>query len=88
MLLRSRAGLGGLGAAAQVDQLGGLVEGAAETLGRDRLDEVVDHVEVEAFVGVFLVGGDEDDQGQLDELEPKIVTCPNCKTEFDCREQV
>jgi ParB-like chromosome segregation protein Spo0J len=32
--------------------------------------------------------GTEDDQGQLDELEPKIVTCPNCKTEFDCREQV
>jgi ParB-like chromosome segregation protein Spo0J len=32
--------------------------------------------------------GTEDDQGQLDQLEPKIVTCPNCKTEFDCREQV
>jgi len=32
--------------------------------------------------------GNEDDQGQLDQLEPKIVTCPKCKTEFDCREQV
>jgi ParB-like chromosome segregation protein Spo0J len=32
--------------------------------------------------------GTEDDQGQLDQLEPKMVTCPNCGTEFDCREQV
>ncbi len=32
--------------------------------------------------------GSEDDQGQLDQLEPKMVTCPNCKKEFDCREQV
>ena len=32
--------------------------------------------------------GTEDDQGQLDQLEPKIVTCPHCRTEFDCREQV
>jgi hypothetical protein len=29
-----------------------------------------------------------DEQGQLDELEPKLVTCPNCKTEFDCRGQI
>jgi ParB-like chromosome segregation protein Spo0J len=32
--------------------------------------------------------GTEDDQGQLDQLEPKMVTCPNCRKEFDCREQV
>jgi ParB-like chromosome segregation protein Spo0J len=32
--------------------------------------------------------GTEDDQGQLDQLEPKMVTCPKCKTEFDAREQV
>jgi len=32
--------------------------------------------------------GTEDEQGQLDELSPKIVTCPHCKAEFDCREQV
>jgi site-specific DNA-methyltransferase (adenine-specific) len=31
--------------------------------------------------------GTEDDQGQLDQLEPKMVTCPNCKLEFDLREQ-
>ena len=32
--------------------------------------------------------GTEDDQGQLDQLEPKMVTCPHCRKEFDCREQV
>jgi ParB-like chromosome segregation protein Spo0J len=32
--------------------------------------------------------GTQDDQGQLDQLEPKIVKCPNCKLEFDCREQI
>ena len=31
--------------------------------------------------------GSEDDQGKLDELEPKIVTCPHCMREFDLREQ-
>lgn len=29
--------------------------------------------------------GNEDDQGQLDELAPKIVTCPHCGKEFDSR---
>jgi len=32
--------------------------------------------------------GTEEDQGKLDQLEPKMVRCPNCKTHFDCREQV
>jgi ParB-like chromosome segregation protein Spo0J len=32
--------------------------------------------------------GTEDDQGQLDQLEPKMVACPHCRKEFDCREQV
>lgn len=32
--------------------------------------------------------GTENNQGQLDELEPKNVTCPNCKKEFDCRGQI
>jgi len=31
--------------------------------------------------------GSEDDQGQLDKLDPKIVTCPHCSKEFDSREQ-
>ena len=30
--------------------------------------------------------GSEDDQGRLDQLEPKIITCPECKHKFDSRE--
>lgn len=30
--------------------------------------------------------GSEDDQGKLDQLEPKMVICPNCQHEFDSRE--
>lgn len=31
--------------------------------------------------------GTEDDQGNLDKLDPKIVECPHCGQEFDLREQ-
>jgi ParB-like chromosome segregation protein Spo0J len=31
--------------------------------------------------------GTEDDQGKLDQLEPKWVDCPHCGKEFDLREQ-
>jgi ParB-like chromosome segregation protein Spo0J len=30
--------------------------------------------------------GTEADQGRLDQLEPKMVICPTCQTEFDSRE--
>jgi len=30
--------------------------------------------------------GTEGDQGKLDELAPKMVTCPHCQTEWDLRE--
>lgn len=30
--------------------------------------------------------GDEDDQGKLDELSPKMVACPHCGKSFDARE--
>jgi len=29
--------------------------------------------------------GTEADQGQLDQLDPKMVTCPHCQTKFDTR---
>lgn len=29
--------------------------------------------------------GTEDDQGKLDQLDPKIIVCPNCGEEFDSR---
>lgn len=28
----------------------------------------------------------EDEQGQLDEIQPKWITCPHCQKEFDARE--
>ena len=31
--------------------------------------------------------GTEDDQGKLDQLEPKWISCPHCGKEFDSREQ-
>jgi hypothetical protein len=30
--------------------------------------------------------GTEDDQGKLDQLDPKMVTCPHCQIEWDLRE--
>jgi hypothetical protein len=32
--------------------------------------------------------GTEDEQGKLDQLEPKLVKCPTCNTEFNAREQM
>ena len=32
--------------------------------------------------------GTEDDQGQLDQLEPKMVCCPKCGDRFDARKQL
>jgi ParB-like chromosome segregation protein Spo0J len=32
--------------------------------------------------------GSENDQGKLDQLEPKMVKCPHCAEEFDAREQM
>ena len=31
--------------------------------------------------------GTEDDQGKLDQLDPKYIDCPHCGKEFDIREQ-
>jgi spermidine/putrescine-binding protein len=30
--------------------------------------------------------GNEDDQGKLDQLDPKWVSCPHCGKEFDARQ--
>lgn len=43
--------------------------------------------EIEAMLPDF-EPGTEDEQGQLDQLEPKMVTCPHCKKDFNCREQI
>jgi folate-dependent tRNA-U54 methylase TrmFO/GidA len=31
--------------------------------------------------------GTEEEQGRLDQLDPKYIDCPNCGKEFDLREQ-
>ncbi len=40
----------------------------------------------EAVNGVNFEPGTEDDQGRLDQLEPKMVECPHCGSAFDARE--
>ena len=43
--------------------------------------------ELSAFInGVNFDAATEDDQGKLDELEPKWVNCPHCGKEFDARQ--
>jgi ParB-like chromosome segregation protein Spo0J len=43
--------------------------------------------EIEQLGPVNFEPGTEDDQGQLDQLEPKWIDCPHCGKEFDLREQ-
>jgi len=45
------------------------------------LDELADLFDEPDFAP-----GTEDDQGKLDELAPKMVTCPHCAAEWDLRE--
>lgn len=48
-----------------------------------------DDQELQQLLGrVDFQPGTEEDQGQLDQLEPKMVTCPHCKKGFDCRGQI
>jgi ParB-like chromosome segregation protein Spo0J len=51
-----------------------------EILGFDdsTLQKILDEPNFEA--------GTEDDQGKLDQLEPKMIACPKCQHEFDSRE--
>tara|TARA_R110000737_G_C14569045_1_gene483763 strand:- start:839 stop:1384 length:546 start_codon:yes stop_codon:yes gene_type:complete len=41
--------------------------------------------ELDAMFNIDFEPATEDEQGQLDELDPKIVECPNCKKPFDLR---
>jgi ParB family chromosome partitioning protein len=45
---------------------------------RDELNKMLEGVNFDA--------GTEDDQGKLDQLDPKWITCPHCQKEFDQRE--
>jgi ParB-like chromosome segregation protein Spo0J len=43
--------------------------------------------ELSSFInGVNFDAATEDDQGKLDELEPKWISCPHCGKEFDARQ--
>ena len=63
-----------------------------DELGKDGFDIELtgfslDEVQALSFDGSDFDAGPEEDQGQLDKLDPKIVTCPHCSKEFDSREQ-
>jgi len=63
-----------------------------DELGKDGFDIELtgfslDEVQALSFDGSDFEPGSEEDQGQLDKLDPKIVTCPHCSKEFDSREQ-
>jgi ParB-like chromosome segregation protein Spo0J len=58
--------------------------------GYDPVHTGFDEREIDALLDVepIFAPGTEEDQGKLDELAPKIVTCPHCNQEFDARGQV
>jgi hypothetical protein len=49
------------------------------------IEELVEIPEIDFSLPDFEPGGI-DDQGKLDQLEPKMITCPHCGEEFDQRE--
>lgn len=59
--------------------------GELKELGFDLPLTGFDLAEIEGIKGCDFAPGTEDDQGKLDELSPKLVTCPHCNAEFDCR---
>ena len=63
-----------------------------DELGKDDFDIELTGFSLDEVATLLIDGSDfepgsEDDQGQLDQLDPKIVTCPHCSKEFDSREQ-
>jgi ParB-like chromosome segregation protein Spo0J len=63
-----------------------------DALGKDGFDLELTGFSLDEVATLLIDGSDfepgsEDDQGQLDKLDPKIVTCPHCSKEFDSREQ-
>ena len=63
-----------------------------DELGKDGFDLELTGFSLDEVATLLINGSDfepgsEDDQGQLDKLDPKMVTCPHCSQEFDSREQ-
>ena len=63
-----------------------------DELGKDGFDLELTGFSLDEVATLLIDGSDfepgsEDDQSQLDKLDPKMVTCPHCSQEFDSREQ-
>lgn len=67
--------------------LNGLLADDADLLAAAGFDEA-ELAELLDSINPDFAPGSEDDQPQLDKLSPKMVKCPNCETEFDCRGQI
>jgi hypothetical protein len=69
-----------------------MLRGELDALGVDGFDLELTGFSLDEVATLLIDGSDfepgsEDDQGQLDKLDPKMVTCPHCSQEFDSREQ-
>ena len=69
------------------DELLALELGALEEYGSDVSLTGFSDEEIAFLVVPDFEPGTEDDQGKLDEIDPKWCTCPHCGKEFDIREQ-
>jgi ParB-like chromosome segregation protein Spo0J len=59
-------------------------------LGNEKFDLTLTGFSIEELDGLFFEpnfeSGNEDDQGDLDKLDPKMVVCPHCGGNFDLRD--
>ena len=69
---RRELGRGGHGTPFQLLQLHCFVDGFQETAKPERLQQVIAHIQIEAFQGVFFVGGSDDDDRGVVEGSQKI----------------
>ena len=78
-----------IGAMAEADkaQLEALMN-EVQTSNQDLADMLTKLAEEHGIIPPGFQPGSQEDQGQLDQLAPKMVTCPNCQEEFNCREQI
>lgn len=66
-------------------QLHGLDEELQTVSGfdKDEMDKLFKNLD-----DINFAPGTEEEQGKLDEFDPKMITCPGCGTEFDARAQM
>jgi len=71
---------------AEWDQEKLVVELQSMSVDMQKLTGFSDEELLALLVPADFAPGTEDEQGKLDELAPKMVTCPHCQTEWDLRE--